>query len=923
MATLSWWMEWSVENVREAFFSYFGENQHVRLPSTPVIPVDDPKVPLLHTCLHRFKGTLGGRERHRTCFSLRCIIASGDEDLIDRFRIDATFHRFTEILGSWSHGYYFKEEAIGSLFSLLTEVDFWMAGETGPCGPCIGFFLDCSDNDDGVDFVRNITDGKLVEICRLVFVEKEIHYDLDVYAYVIRQVYWRTGKGFNDYTGKVGAADTDGVDTAYRLVADHMRMIAVTNAPGSQLGLGNEGREYFLKCADKQAVKYGYQVLKINEEDYDIVVDAILLNEPDLCTELEREIIDRIVKDEVMIYKKTKAEGYRISWSAHTHYPQGKGYTVLPSSNMQRSPAWRENNPRFRYQESVGEPSHPSCPEAPFVWQYTNAGMQLYICKCFENECPLTQKLSYCPLILQLEQNLELSEFNKQVLGVLPKLTCSLYFDVTFSSSCGLEKTFETALFGFLGVPLRHGWLVDPQDAELDSSIRRSSYSKLSYNLAIYESIRPKANSGPQKHGRYEDDMFYSALAFSKTGSEKELDSTSCKSRQHKFSSLHNDLRALQPTVLIWNEKLITISKFEDKIYVLLNDLSLLRTETDAVWERLTQANSKQGDTNTLVLHIRRCRANGGVFVDCNFVPTDSKIQSVLPLKKTERKKRIKEKMDLKKKEKDSNKDKDDEDTKDRDDEETEEKDDGNTAPQTYFLQGRHINLNVRPINFLGLSTHVIHQINDGPCALIAVCNVLLLSGDISFEPHETVVSMEYLLGLVLALLGGSVKMQDYSDERKSQILDVVKSLAGGFDMDVIFTSLVSLQEDFVENVPCILFWNKHYHTIVMINGVLNSLVTDSNYLETRVVWQTLDRGSYFVPETSTSGASTSFMKANSKGITPHGDGLYSDCSLTQLCSGPDASLLRDGYGSHFVPTEEDTSHEKSVSGPQFVHETS
>ncbi|XP_035820067.1 ubiquitin carboxyl-terminal hydrolase MINDY-2 isoform X5 [Zea mays] len=531
---------------------------------------------------------------------------------------------------------------------------------------------------------------------------------------------------------------------------------------------------------------------------------------------------------------------------------------------------------------------------------------------------------------MQLEQNLELSEFNKQVLGVLPKLTCSLYFDVTFSSSCGLEKTFETALFGFLGVPLRHGWLVDPQDAELDSSIRGSSYSKLSYNLAIYESIRPKTNSGPQKHGRYEDDMFYSALAFSKTGSEKELDSTSCATistflqgpqlTRYGFSSLHNDLRALQPTVLIWNENLITISKFEDKIYVLLNDLSLLRTETDAVWERLTQAN---GD---------------GVFVDCNFVPTDSKIQSVLPLTKTERKKRIKEKMDLKKKEKDSNKDKDDEDTKDkddgkeedsnedRDDEETEEKDDGNAAPQTYFLQGRHINLNARPINFLGLSTHVIHQINDGPCALIAV-----YKGDISFEPHETVVSMEYLLGLVLALLGGSVKMQDYSDERKSQILNVVKSLAGGFDMDVIFTrtdgftmtpewllldcldlnlrhgwiaardlltgpevsfesltlasnepgfphaeeiknflrgpqltpiGLVSLQEDFVENVPCILFWNKHYHTIVMvktqlllyfitlgdmlaafyfsfltcfdlmqINGVLNSLVTDSNFL--------------------------------------------------------------------------------------------
>ncbi|KAK8459561.1 hypothetical protein SEVIR_2G155733v4 [Setaria viridis] len=119
---------------------------------------------------------------------------------------------------------------------------------------------------------------------------------------------------------------------------------------------------------------------------------------------------------------------------------------------------------------------------------------------------------------MQLEQNLELSEFNKQVLGVLPKLPGSLYFDVTFASSCGFEQTSETALFGFLGVPLHHGWLVDPQDVELGSSIPRSSYSKISYNLAVYESIRSSTNSGPQKHGGWKDDMVYSALAFSLSG---------------------------------------------------------------------------------------------------------------------------------------------------------------------------------------------------------------------------------------------------------------------------------------------------------------------------------------------------------------------------------------------------------------------
>ncbi|ONM02467.1 Alanine--tRNA ligase [Zea mays] len=895
MATLSWWMEWSVENVREAFFSYFGENQHVRLPS----PSD---VLFKATFSLPIDGSFFNMQKYK----------------LPQSRIYASYFSgdMSSCLSSVDESRNTLQKYIGAEKSCLPcpRLIFGCPVKLVLVGHVLVFFLDCSDNNDGVDSVRNITDGKLVDICRLVFVEfdrqadgvlepfqakhvltginleclaailqkKESHYDLDVYAYVIRQVYW----DIDSMTGLVLAS---------------------------------------LSC-----------------NFYSDVVDAILLNEPDLCTELEKEIIDRIVKDEVMIYKKTKAElrnqeqpfdmgkkkkrnknvpavvwyptrvieflGRRTpiilkekdtrcslvaicftltSWSL-LEMPRTEFIHFLFLCHCrQRSPAWRENNPRFRYQESVGEPSHPSCPEASFVWQYTNAGMQLYICKCFENECPLTQKLSYCPLILQLEQNLELSEFNKQVLGVLPKLTCSLYFDVTFSSSCGLEKTFETALFGFLGVPLRHGWMLSWTPRYVEAPTPNFRIILLSMNQ-----FDPKTNSGPQKHGRYEDDMFYTALAFSKTGSEKELDSTSCATistflqgpqlTRYGFSSLHNDLRALQPTVLIWNENLITISKFEDKIYVLLNDLSLLRTETDAVWERLTQAN---GD---------------GVFVDCNFVPTDSKIQSVLPLTKTERKKRIKEKMDLKKKEKDSNKDKDDEDTKDkddgkeedsnedRDDEETEEKDDGNVAPQTYFLQGRHINLNA----------------------------MFYSQGDISFEPHETVVSMEYLLGLVLALLGGSVKMQDYSDERKSQILNVVKSLAGGFDMDVIFTrtdgftmtpewllldcldlnlrhgwiaardlltgpevsfesltlasnepgfphaeeiknflrgpqltpiGLVSLQEDFVENVPCILFWNKHYHTIVMINGVLNSLVTDSNYLETRVVWQTLDGVCYSV----------------------------------------------------------------------------
>jgi hypothetical protein len=76
------------------------------------------------------------------------------------------------------------------------------------------------------------------------------------------------------------------------------------------------------------------------------------------------------------------------------------------------------------------------------------------------------------------------------------------------------------------------------------------------------------------------------------------------------FFSLKNDLEERQPSLLLWNETLLTVSKVEDQIYVLLNDISLLSTHTDAVWERLREGN------------------DDGYFVDCNFMPTNSLIQS-------------------------------------------------------------------------------------------------------------------------------------------------------------------------------------------------------------------------------------------------------------------------------------------------------
>jgi hypothetical protein len=196
------------------------------------------------------------------------------------------------------------------------------------------------------------------------------------------------------------------------------------------------------------------------------------------------------------------------------------------------------------------------------------------------------------------------------------------------------------------------------------------------------------------------------------------------------------------------------------------------------VWERLREGN------------------DDGYFVDCNFMPTNSLIQSILPLTKNERKTwKKKAKMGLKgrllpkEKEEDRNDDKkedrnedrdyekneekDDEKNEEKDDEKTEEKDDGKTEEkgdgkaeedeniqEKAIISGMRGNLNMRPIDFFGRSTHIIHQINDGPCALIAVCNILLLKGDIFFERDETMVSMDYLLNLVFTLIRESAKMQ-------------------------------------------------------------------------------------------------------------------------------------------------------------------
>ncbi|NUM81513.1 alanine--tRNA ligase, partial [bacterium] len=225
------------QQIRSDFIKFFEKRSHKFVPSSSVVPLDDPTLLFTNAGMNQFKPIFLGSTKAdytRAVNSQKCIRVSGKHNDLEEVGHDTYHHTFFEMLGNWSFGDYYKKEAIAWAWELFTKEwglpkerlyatvykddmeaedlwkqvtdihpshvmrfgekdNFWEMGETGPCGPCSEIHIDLTPNGDGGKLV-NSGSPNVIELWNLVFIQYNRNADRSLTLLPSKHV--DTGAGF-------------------------------------------------------------------------------------------------------------------------------------------------------------------------------------------------------------------------------------------------------------------------------------------------------------------------------------------------------------------------------------------------------------------------------------------------------------------------------------------------------------------------------------------------------------------------------------------------------------------------------------------------------------------------------------------------------------------------------------------------------
>lgn len=376
-----------VSEIRQAYLDFFASKGHQIVASSPVVPGDDPTLLFTNAGMNQFKDVFLGfdkRPYQRATSAQKCIRAGGKHNDLDNVGYTARHHTFFEMLGNFSFGDYFKRDAIHYAWELLTKVfklpkdklwvtvyaeddeaydiwlkqigvpaerivrigdnkgaryasdNFWMMGDTGPCGPCTEIFYDHgpeipggppgSPNEDGDRFIEiwnnvfmqfnrdeagemhllpkpSVDTGMGLERIAAVLQHVHSNYEIDLFVHLL--------KAAKQAVDAAGAKNCDANSPSLKVIADHIRACSFVVVDG--VIPGNAGRGYVLRRIARRAIRHGYK-LGARQPFFHTLVPALVTQMGDAYPEL-RQAQDRVMdvlKQEEERFFQTISNGMEI-----------------------------------------------------------------------------------------------------------------------------------------------------------------------------------------------------------------------------------------------------------------------------------------------------------------------------------------------------------------------------------------------------------------------------------------------------------------------------------------------------------------------------------------------------------------------------------------------------------------------------------